>query len=1166
VDELSLTTLRGNVPQMARPEYDQGEASPSTQLTHIRLVLSRSSEQQAALDQYAADLQDKSSPNYHKWLTPEQYGQLYGPADSDLAALVAWLQSHGLTVEPISPGHTNIAFSGSVSQVEEAFHTTIHSFQAGDRQFYSNTTDPQIPSALATVVKGVAHLNTIQPRPHFHRGSVGQFNPETRRLEPLNATQENAARPGLTISSSGTYTLYMVPGDAATIYDTPNTTFNANYTSGTSYTGTGVKIGIGGDATILSSVVGNYRSMFLGSATSVALNYCTGFNTCSSSPGSGYNSADADEAYLDTEISGGLAPGAAIYYYASADLNTGIEAAINQNVVDIFSLSFGECEMDMSTSDNALIKGWWEQAANQGIAVTVSTGDSGSASCDGDANNPPKYATLGLSVSGFASTPYNIAVGGTDFYGLENQSTFSTYVSESQGTSATYYRTALQYIPESVWNDSTASDNLPLTDNVRETGQYASIVAGSGGASSCSTNTSVDNSNGTVTTGSCTSGYSKPSWQTGTGVPADGVRDIPDVSLMSGNGADSGTWLVCTNDAAGSGTSNCAVQTGGNFYFEGFGGTSTAAPAFAGMLALVQQKTNNRLGQAAAELYSLYNGSNASTIFHDTTVGNNSVPCRSSSLNCTLDSVGYYFESGYNAVAGYDLATGLGSVDVKNMVNYWSGATGTTAATINILSVSLNPVTTGQSLTVVISVTGGSGTPTGTVTLSGGSYNSGALTLAANGSCTAASCTFTIPAYSLAIGTDILAVTYSGDSTYARTTNSSTTVQVNGLAATVNVNPSSTSIFSNQQLTVSGTVVCTTSCTGAPTPTGTVTLTGGGYTSAVQTLVGGAYSFTIPYNSLAGGNPDVLSVTYSGNSTYVSEIGTTNVVVTYVTALTPTVTVTPASGTLDSGQSLSVTVKVTGSGATPTGTVTLSSGKYNSGAQTLGAGSCAASGCAITIPANSLNAGTDTLTANYSGDPNYYSGVGTGSVTVTGSGYALTATSPTISSPGGSATSTVTVSSTTFYSGTIQLACVLQYPAGVSYAPSCSFTSGSSVVMSSGTPVPTTSMITINTTAASAALAYPKLPGRGWGGAGGGAVLAFLLFLGVPARRRSWRSMLVVLIMMAALGSLAACGGSSSSSSGISGTPTGIYTFSLTGTGNDPANTTVPTTFTVTVN
>jgi hypothetical protein len=1162
VDELSRTTLRGNVPQLARSEYDQGEASPSTQLTHMRLVLSRSSEQQAALDSYLAQLQQKSSPNYHKWLTPEQFGQLYGPADSDVAVLVAWLESHGLTVEPLSPGRTNIAFNGTVSQVEEAFQTPIHSFllnggQDGEQQFYSNTTDPQIPAALTSVVMGVAHLNTIRPRPHSHFANAGQFNPDTRRLEPANTAQAQGPRADLTTgggTTSNPYTLWIVAADAATIYDTPNTTLNANYTSGTSYTGAGVKIGIGGDAIINASIVANYRSMCLNDVTQPIVTYCTSSSSCSFSPGSGYIASDADEAYLDTELSGGMAPGATIHYYASADLYSGIEAAINQNVVDIFSLSFGECEQNNGSSVNALINSWWQQAAGQGIAVTVSSGDSGSAGCDYPSTNSGKNvpdAVGGLAVSGFASTPYNIAVGGTDFYVLESESSFPTYVSTSQGTSATYYRTALGYIPESVWNDSAQNDTNPLSGNVPYTGSSANIVAGSGGVSSI---------------------YNKPSWQTGTGVPADGKRDLPDVSLMSGNGADDVTWLVCTADTYRSGgttyTENCTNQNG-SFYFTGFGGTSTAAPAFAGILALVQQKTTTRLGQAAQQLYALYNGSHASAIFHDITVGNNSVPCNSGTPNCNKNTAGYNYESGYDTTTGYDLATGLGSVDVKQLLNYWSAATGSATATINFISISPNPVTTVQNLTVTVSVTGGSGTPTGTVTLAGGSYYSGPQTLVGG------SYTFTVPAGSLPIGgTVMLTANYSGDSTYATATNSSSAFIVLGLATTVTANPSATNINSNQQLTVTGIVACTGTCTGSPTPTGTVTLTGGGYTSPATALSGaGSYSITIPYNSLSAGT-DTLTVTYSGDSIYYGTThGTTSVTVTYVAVLTPTVTIAPTSGSIDSSQTYRVTVTVAGSGTTPTGTVTLSSGSYTSAAQTLStSGSCTASSCAITIPANSLSnsqsGSSDTLTATYSGDPNYVSSVGTASVTVTTSAFALTATSPSASiAPGASATSTITVSSSTLYSGTVTLTCVLTSPTGGSYLPACSVTSGSPVTLSSGSSSGTATA-TVYTTPATAALAYPKLPGRGWAGAGGGAVLAFLLFLGIPARRRSWRSMLVVLIMMAALGSLAACGGGSSTgggSTGTSGTSAGTYTFTVTGTGNPTVTPAPTTTFTVTV-
>ena len=1152
VNELSLATLKGNVPHLARAEFDQGEASLSTPLTHMRLVLSRSAEQQAALDSYLAQLQDKSSPNYHNWLTPEQFGQLYGISDSDIAALAAWLESHGLQVETVSRGRTNIAFNGTVSQVEEAFHTSIHSFQAGDRQFTSNTTDPRIPSALANVVMGVAHLNTIRPRPHSHLASVGKFNPESKRLESLNAVSANAARPFLTTSSGTTYNLYMVPGDAATIYDTPNS-FNANFSSGTSYNGAGVKIGLGGDAIINASIVAAYRSMFLGNSYAIApvLNYCTSSSSCSTTPGSGYIADDADEAYLDTELSGGMAPGATIYYYASADLISGIEAAIDQNVVDIFSLSFGECEQDneSGSGDNAQINNWWKQAATEGIAVIVSSGDSGSAGCDYPSTNSGANvpdASGGLAVSGYASTPYNIAVGGTDFHALE--SSFSTYVSTSQGSSSTYYRTALGYIPESVWNDSTQSDTLPISGNVPWTGSSANIVAGSGGASII---------------------YPKPSWQTGTGVPSDSARDLPDVSLMSGNGSDHATWLVCTADKNGTYTTNCETQSNNEFYFSGFGGTSTASPAFAGILALVQQKTQIRLGMPATVLYGLFNGSHSSSIFHDVTVGNNSVPCTSGTSNCVKNAAGYYFESGYNTTTGYDLATGMGSVDATQLVNYWNSSSGSAAATASFTSVSPNPATTVVSVNVVVSVSGANGTPTGTITLTGGTYNSSQTI--GSGTCSAASCTFTIAAGNLVIGPNTLTVTYGGNTTYAVATNS-TTVTVNGLTAAVTVTSpaSGAGINSNQQLTVSGTVACTGTCTGSTTPTGTVTLTGGGYTSAATALVSGSYSITIPYNSLSVGT-DTLTVTYNGSLIYnAGASATTSVIVTYVAVLTPAVTVTPTSGNIDSSQTYSVTVTVAGSGATPTGTVTLASGSYTSAAQTLGSAGCTAASCAITIPSNSLSTGTDTLTATYSGDADYASGMGTATVTVIKTVFALKVTSPSASiAPGASTTSTITASSDTRYSGTIALTCVLTSPTGLTDSPTCSITSGSPVTLSSGSPSGT-AIATVYTTAASAAMVYPNLPGKGRGlfGAGGGAVLAFLVFLGIPARRRSWRSMLGILIVMTALGSMAACGGSSSASGSTSnpGTSAGTYTFTVTGTGNPTVTLVLPATFTVTVN
>ncbi len=1175
IDESSLTTLKGNVPASARAEYDQGEADAATQMTSMRLVLSRSAAQQSALDSYLAQLQDKSSPNYHKWLTPQQFGQLYGPADSDIAVLVGWLQSHGFTVEPLSPGRTNIAFSGSVSQVEAAFHTSIHSYQTADAQFYSNTTDPQIPSALSGVVMGIAQLNTIRPRAHSVRGSVGKRSQQTGRSEP-NSIPANGPSPMLTSGGN----LFIVPSDAATIYDTPNP-YNLNYAgtgcgSSAGCTGAGVNIGIGGDEVISAAIVGTYRSTFLGVSTPIIITYCanSSLSSCSTInlPSTG-NTGDADEAYIDTELSGGLAPGATIYFYYASNLNNAIEAALTANVVSIFSLSFGECEANMGTGGNQLLSEYWSQAATEGIAVTVSSGDSGSASCDGDTAKVSTIARLGLSVSGYASTPNNIAVGGTDFYGLEGS--FSSYVSTSTGTAGapTYYRTVLGsgpnngYIPESIWNDSTEQDINLLADNVPNgTGKNESIVAGSGGVSSCATSTQ----NGNIVT--CTGGYPLPPWQTGSGIPASvpagvnaNARSLPDVSVMSGNGYDYATWLICD------GEQNCSSISGG--IYDLYGGTSTAAPAFAGILAMVEQKTGSRLGQAAQELYALYNGGHSASVFHDVTVGNNSVPCAVTSsdrANCLLNTAGYDFETGYNALTGYDLASGLGSVDATQLVNYWNSTTGSAAATITVTPTP-NPATIAQSVTVTISVTGSSGTPTGTVVLTSPGYNSGAQTLGV-GTCAAASCPITVPADSLAVGTDTLTVTYSGDSTYATKTNSSSTVTVTGLTASVSVIPSPASINSNQVLTVSGVVACTGTCTGSTTPTGTVTLTGGGYNSGPQTLVSGAYSFTIPYNTFGASGSVTLTAAYSGNSTYSSASNSVTVPVTYVAVLTPTVAVTPSPSAIDSGQSQSETVTVTGSGATPTGTVTLTSGTYTSGPQTLvTGGTCAAGSCvAITIPANSLTSGTDTLTANYSGDPNYASGIGTASVTVTPSAFALAAANIASLAPGGATgnTSTVTVSSSTFYTGTVTLTCALKSPTTGTDLPTCAATSGSSTVMMTSGTASGTGSVTVNTTAAMAALVYPKLPGkvRGLFGAGSGALLALLLFFGIPARRRSWRSMLGILVLMAALGGLAACNSTQTTNPQNMGTPAGTYTFPVTGTGSDANRTTETTTFTVTVN
>ena len=1065
VDDAQRTRLSGNVPVLARAEYDRGEVASSTQLTHVRMVLQRSSQQEAALDKYLADLQDKSSPNYHKWLTPGQFGKLYGPADSDIAAIVAWLESHGLKVEEVSLGRTSIAFSGTASQVEEAFRTSIHSFEGNGRQFLSNTGNPSIPSALASVVSGVAHLNTIRPTPNNVPGPMGSHNPDTKRLTPVQGELAKVARPNLTLGSGTTndpYFMYIVPGDAATIYDTPNTTLNANYTSGTTYDGTGVSIGIGGDAAILATTVASYRNVFLGNSTQPTI----------VNPDGVTDTSDTDEAYIDTELSGGLAPGATIYYYPSNDLTSGIVRAIDANKVDIFSLSFGLCELFFTSADNLATEQMWQQAAAQGIAVTVSTGDNGSATCDAVDPQFTTEAQYGLSVNGLASTPYNIAVGGTDMIGLSTS--YGTYAGTSgtaAGDSTNLFRSAKSYIPESTWNDSTNADgllsaNTPIAGLDSNGNPLANIVAGGGGVSDCSVNTTT-----AVVSGTCTSGYPKPSWQRGTGVPSTNARYLPDVALMAGNGFDPATWLVCTDatGTVGSGvtvSANCTTQSDGNFYFLGFGGTSTAAPAFAGILAVVQQKAGGRLGQAAAELYDLYNGSHGSAIFHDITVGNNSVSCVPGSPNCVTNTASYPYLTGYNTTTGYDQVTGLGSVDANQLVTYWGTAVGAATATVSVTPAATS-ITGSQSLNVAVAVAGADGTPTGKVTLKSGSYTSAAGTLK-NGAFT-----FAIPAGSLASGTDTLTVAYNGDPIYAAASGTATVTVLEPVVA-----------LSGTTLTFASTAVNTTDAT---TQQITVSNTGNG-------------ALHISGISIAGTNASSFSETTTCSTTTALAAGNScNITVTFaplaIGSLTGLVSIA------DDASGSPQTVALTGIG---------------------------------------VEAGT----------------------------YSILASAVTIASAGGTGTSTVTATGTGGYAGpnTITLTCSVAAITGGVHAPTCT---GSAITLASGATSGTGS-ITLNTTAATTSAkraGIASVLGGGkklWVGTGG-AVLACVLFFGIPARRRVWRSLLGLIAVVAVFGILSGCGGGGGGGGTTTNPGTTAGTYTVTVSASDSGSVKQTTTFTLTV-
>ena len=387
---------------MAKPQFDQGAAPGATATGRIMLVLKRSAAQENALKQYLGDLQNPNSPNYRKWSTPAQFGKQYGISDTDLTTVTGWLQSEGFKVEKVPQARNVIVFSGNFAQIQQAFHTSIHRYMVNGEMHLANSTDPQIPAALAPVVAGIANLNDFRPRSMQSR-TEGRFDPESKTIKP-----------DLTLFDKDNHAfLFVNPADAATIYDTPNANLNPSYKTGTKWDGTGVTIGIAGDSNITVQNVANYRAAFLNDTSTAHLP-----KVIVDGNDPGLNS-DNGEALLDNEVAGGLAPGANINFYTAADtdLQTGLFLAIfralDDNAVSILNVSFGACEA-------ASGRGW--QLPDIECLGTGSGAGYFGYDFDGRQRlgclrrpEPVVQAQSGLAVNGLASTPYNIAVGGTDF-------------------------------------------------------------------------------------------------------------------------------------------------------------------------------------------------------------------------------------------------------------------------------------------------------------------------------------------------------------------------------------------------------------------------------------------------------------------------------------------------------------------------------------------------------------------------------------------------------------------------------------------------------------------------------------------------------------------------------------------------------------------------------
>src|SRR5271157_223599 len=386
VDESQLTTLTGNTYPLAKPQYDLGTAPASLPMERMLLVLKRSPEQEFALRNLLDDQQDKTSPNYHKWLTPEEVGQQFGPTDADMQTITAWLQSHGFQVGS-TKGRTVLEFSGSASQVQEAFHTTIHKYLVNGEQHWANASDPQIPTALTLAVAGIDSLHNF-PRRAMNR-FVGTYSEKAKSV--------TVPGPNYTVACGSAQTCYAVsPYDFATIYDVLPL-WNAN----PAINGTGEAIAIVGRTNINPNDPTAFWTLF---GLTVPVNK---LNIILNGPDPGIN-GDEGEADIDIQWSGAVAPQATIDFVTSQSTETtdGVDLSavyiVDNNVAPVMSESYGQCELGLGTAGNQFHYTLWEQAAAQGISVFVSSGDNGSAGCD----NPGGPAQYGLNVNGIASTPF----------------------------------------------------------------------------------------------------------------------------------------------------------------------------------------------------------------------------------------------------------------------------------------------------------------------------------------------------------------------------------------------------------------------------------------------------------------------------------------------------------------------------------------------------------------------------------------------------------------------------------------------------------------------------------------------------------------------------------------------------------------------------------------
>lgn len=910
IDGSRVVVLKESRHLTIAPGSDSGVLDPSTPIHEVRMELRQTAAQAADLVSLLEAQRDPSSSDYHRWLTPEEFGERFGVSPHDLSRLTAWLESEGFTIQRVARAANWVAFSGSAGQMGKTFHTPMDSYQANGETHFANATEPSIPEVLVGLVSELRGLSDFHPKP-----------PRIRRIA------SNLIAPNLT-TSSGVH--YLAPDDFAAIYD-----ITALYQAG--FDGTGQKVAIAGQTDINLADIRGFRAQFGLSAKDPQL------VLYGTDPG--VSKADQLEADLDLEWSGAVARNAAIIYVYSQDVFESVQYAIDANLAPVLSMSYSECELGAPASYRSMA----QQANAEGMTWTNSSGDSGAAGCDDEVS----IAVKGPAVTLPADIPEVTGVGGTEFN--ETGSTGWNSQNALTGQSAT------GYLPEIAWNDTALGGG----------------IWASGGGSSVL--------------------FSKPWWQTGAGVPGDGARDVPDISLSASGDHD-----------------GYLIYAGGELL--SVGGTSASAPSFAGIVALINQyvvakgsQPNAGLGNINPNLYAL--AQTTAGAMHDVTAGNNVVPCKIGSIGCGAGSFGY------SAGVGYDLATGLGSVDAYKLATNWASAPAVIGTT---LALTASSATFAQSaatqLTAKITAVTGSAGPAGSVKFTFGGVALGSAAAMVLG--TTASAVLSVQGSSLAAGSDNLTASYAPTGNFS-TSAGSTTVTVTASAVTtrttVTATPASIAAAASAQLTA--TVV---PASGTVPPTGTVTFSVGstvlGSAAVAASGLTAIASLTVKGASLLLGS-NTVTVSYSGDVKYGASTSSALITVVAPPATTTTTTVAAASpATIAQNATTEVTALVKAPGSVlPAGIVNFAVGNVTLGAATLTASGGMAS-ASVSVAGSKLALGSNILTASYTGSSGFTVSTGSVIVIVT-SPLVLTKTSVTASpasvEPSGSTQLTVTVKAET---------------------------------------------------------------------------------------------------------------------------------------------------------